>query len=232
MFIPGLTGIVGVNGSGKSTLLKTIAGLHAPLNGKIEYNGKRIDNSSPSEIAHIISIVLTERISAPYLTVFDLVASGRSPHTGFSGKLSDNDIGITNRYIRECGISHLAEKFSDEISDGERQKCMLARALAQETPVLLLDEPTSYLDFRARYEIMELIRKICITEGKIVIFSSHDLEIVFKSASRCVVFLNDKIIVEETSALIASDIPQQLLEGTSLQFDKGTMTINYRKGNI
>jgi iron complex transport system ATP-binding protein len=217
-----------VNGAGKSTLLKTIAGLLDPLSGQVLFNDKRIDNISFSDRAHIISIVLTEKITVPYLSVFDVVAAGRSPYTGTFGKLSEEDISITKKYLERCGIAHLQDKASDEISDGEKQKCMLARSLAQETPVIILDEPTSYLDFRARYEIMELLKNISAEEKKIILFSSHDLEIVFKTSDRCVVFLKDEIIQQNTNDLLSTKVTEQLLKGTNLYFDKLNKTINYK----
>ncbi len=209
-------------------MLKTIAGLLEPISGEIFFNEKRIDTISYTERAQILSIVLTEKINVPYLSVFELVSAGRSPYTGLTGKLSGHDIAITKKYIEKCGIAHLSEKLSDEISDGEKQKCMLARALAQETPVIILDEPTSYLDFKARYEIMELLKKISIEEKKIILFSSHDLEIVFKTSDRCIVFLKDDIIQQKTSEIISGPVPEQLFAGTNLYFDKANVTINYK----
>jgi iron complex transport system ATP-binding protein len=228
-FSSGLTGIIGVNGCGKSTLLKTISGLLDPLAGEIAYNESNLNKISLHDRAKIISIVLTEKISAPYTSVFDIVAGGRSPYTGLLGKFSNEDISIAEENIRKCGIEHLAQKSCVEISDGEKQRCMIARALTQQTPVIILDEPTSYLDFRARFEIMELLKKISMEENKIILFSSHDLEIVFKTTDYCLVFVErNKLILEKTSDMVNSTVPQQLLSGTNLFFDKNTRSVNYK----
>ncbi|MBC7863856.1 MAG: ABC transporter ATP-binding protein [Bacteroidia bacterium] len=229
-FESGLTGIIGVNGIGKSTLLKTIAGLQDPLSGKIFINEKDCAAISNHERATYFSVVLTEKITDAYFSVFDIVASGRSPYTGFLGEIEKEDLLIIESNLEKCGISHLREKKCSEISDGERQKCMIARALTQATPVMLLDEPSSYLDFKARFEIMELLNRIAAEENKTIIFSSHDIEMVFKTAKNCLVILNaETVILQSCKELVASEIPQKLLEGSNLIFNKDSLSISFKK---
>jgi iron complex transport system ATP-binding protein len=229
-FETGLTGIIGVNGIGKSTLLRTIAGLQNPLAGKVLINQKDCAELSNTERAAFFSVVLTEKITDAYFSVFDIVASGRSPYTGFLGNPGKEDLLIIESNLEKCGISHLAKKKCNEISDGERQKCMIARALTQTTPVMLLDEPSSYLDFRARFEIMELLSKISSEENKTIIFSSHDIEMVFKTAKSCLVILDaETVVLKSCAELVASEIPQKLLAGSNLLFNKDSLSISFKK---
>ena len=216
----GLIGIIGKNGVGKSTFLKTISGLTKPISGNIYINNKNIFELPIEERAKLISIVLTEKNLDPYFSVFELVLSGRSPHTGFYGLPSNKDILIAERYLNKCGIEHLRNKKINEISDGEKQKCMIARALTQETAIILLDEPTSFLDFSARYQVMELLSKIAEEEEKIILFSSHDLEIVFKATQKCLVFISKtEFELLESKILKGSQIIEKLLNGTNIIID-------------
>jgi iron complex transport system ATP-binding protein len=229
-FSPGLTGLIGVNGIGKSTLLKTIAGLLKPVSGKVLLDQKESAQLNFEERARMISVVLTEKVNDPYLSVFDIVSTGRSPYTGFMGKPSAGDISLIEKYLGMCGILHLSEKKSSAISDGEKQKTMIARALAQETPVMLLDEPSTFLDFRARYEIMDLLLKISQEENKIILFSSHDIEMVFKTAAHCLVLLGQKeTALKSCAEIINSNLPEKLLEGSNLSFDRNSLSIAFKK---
>ncbi len=170
-----LTALVGSNGSGKSTLLRTVAGLQPSLGGTISPA-----KPGPKEVA----VVLTDRIDAPALTVEEIVGLGRIPHTPLSGHMTKADRDIIDRSLALCDITSLRKKSIRETSDGERQRAMIARAIAQDTPLILLDEPTAFLDFPAKVEILQLLLRLCREEGKTILLSTHDLEITFQIVDR------------------------------------------------
>ncbi len=176
-------GLLGRNGAGKSTLLRTIAGLAKPMKGEIFLNGRSIANLGRLEIARLAAMVSTERVRVPNLTVYDTIALGRAPHTNWLGRLSEEDSLCVERALTLTGLTGFAAKTLDTLSDGERQRVMIARALAQETPVILLDEPTAYLDLPARYEIFKLLQELARNERKTILCSAHDLEIAASSCS-------------------------------------------------
>ena len=179
-----LTCLLGPNGSGKSTLLRTLSAFQLPLSGSIELDGRRLDSFSARELSTRIGIVLTERPDVRGMTVTDLVSMGRSPYTGFWGKLSANDQAHVAEAIRLVGIEHLSHRSVHTLSDGERQKCMIAKVLAQQTPIVLLDEPTAFLDFPSKAEMLLLLRRLAHQMGKTVMLSTHDLEIALQTADR------------------------------------------------
>ena len=141
-----MTCLIGANGVGKSTLLRTLSGFQSPLAGDIYIDGKRMNSHTPSQLSRMISVVLTDRPDTGNLTVEELVALGRSPYTGFWGTLKDTDREIVRESLKQTGIEHLASRMIGSLSDGERQKMMIAKALAQQTGVIYLDEPTAFLD--------------------------------------------------------------------------------------
>ncbi|MDE6396283.1 MAG: ABC transporter ATP-binding protein [Muribaculaceae bacterium] len=170
-----VTAVIGANGTGKSTLLKTLSGVISPLDGTVELNGRDLSTISRRELAKLMAIVYTDRTNgAGGLTVRELVELGRYPHTGYLGHLTANDRNIVEESIVSLGIESKATSFLSDISDGERQKAMIARALAQETPVILLDEPTSYLDAASRLDILDLVRRLADTHGRTILLSTHD----------------------------------------------------------
>ena len=171
-----LTCLLGPNGAGKSTLLRTISGSQRPLGGSILLEGRELSICTEQEISRKIGLVLTDKTMTGGLTVFDLVSLGRHPHTGFFGRLKEKDYTIIRDSLDAVGIGAKADHYVAELSDGERQKVMIARALAQECPVLLLDEPTAFLDVVSRSEIMSLLHKLAAEQGKTILLSTHDLE--------------------------------------------------------
>lgn len=191
-----LTCLLGPNGAGKSTLLKTISGFIAPLGGRIEINGRNLADFSARELAKIIGVVLTERISLDNMSVRELISMGRSPYTGFWGRLTMHDKRMVDRALSLVNIESLSDRMVHTLSDGERQKVMIAKALAQETPIIFLDEPTAFLDYPSKVEIMQLLQRLSMDEGKIVFLSTHDLELALQIADR--VWLIDKTLGVET----------------------------------
>lgn len=179
-----LTCLLGKNGAGKSTLLRTISGTQPPLSGQLTLNGKPLHYYNETQRAKYIGIVLTDRTQTGGLTVRELVALGRQPHTGFFGRLSEKDRLLIANAMKATGIEHKANQYMAELSDGERQKAMIAKALVQECPIILLDEPTAFLDVVSRIEIMTLLHRLAVTENKAILLSTHDIELALMLSDR------------------------------------------------
>ena len=177
-----LTCLIGRNGAGKSTLLRTMARLQPCLKGNVLLGGQSIDCCSASDFARMVSIVLTERPDLQQITVSELVAMGRAPYTGFWGALDQTDRDIVAMAMHSVGIEPMANRRAATLSDGEMQKVMIAKSIAQQTPVILLDEPTAFLDFPAKIDLLLLLRSIARNEHKTVLLSTHDLETALQTA--------------------------------------------------
>lgn len=171
-----LTCLLGKNGTGKSTLLRTLCRLLPPINGSVQVNGKDICQYSMRELSKQIGIVLTDMVRTEDMTAYEVIALGRSPYTGFWGRLSDSDREIIDKSIEQIGISELTDRKMQTLSDGERQKIMIAKAVAQETPVILLDEPSAFLDYASKIKLLQLLHTLTKKMGKTVLVSSHDIE--------------------------------------------------------
>lgn len=187
-----LTCLIGANGAGKSTLLRTIAGFQLPLEGTVLLGGDDVRALSPRQRAERIAVVLTDRPDVMCTTVWEMVATGRAPFTGFWGRLSGKDRDIVTRSLRLVGIEWMADRTVASLSDGERQKVMIAKALAQQTPVILLDEPTAFLDYPSRVEVMQLLLNIAHEEHKTVLLSTHDLDLALHTADRLWLFEKER----------------------------------------
>ena len=181
-----LTCLIGSNGIGKSTLLKTLTGFLPKLGGRLLLDGRDIDLLSQHERAKYISIVLTYKTDVQNLSVAEMVGMGRMPYTGFWGKLNADDREIVAEAINMVSINHLKDRMVQTLSDGERQKVMIAKALAQQTPIILLDEPTSFLDFPSKVEMLQLLHRLAKETDKVVFLSTHDLELALRIADRLV----------------------------------------------
>ena len=181
-----LTCLIGSNGIGKSTLLKTLTGFLPKLSGRLLLDGRDINMLSQRERAKYISIVLTYKSDVQNLSVTEMVGMGRMPYTGFWGKLNTSDQTIVAEAIEMVGIEHLKNRMIQTLSDGERQKVMIAKALAQQTPVILLDEPTSFLAFPSQVEMLQLLHRLAKETNKVVFLSTHDLELALRIADRLV----------------------------------------------
>lgn len=168
--------LLGANGTGKSTLINTIRGTLTPKGGRVLFNKKSIVAIPDKELAKIISVVSTYTHFAPELTVYDIVSYGRTPYIGIFSRLSETDINIIKKYISKLEIESLIENKFNQLSDGQKQRVMICRALVQDTPLILLDEPTAHLDVENRVKIFELLKQICSEENKTVICSTHEIE--------------------------------------------------------
>ena len=171
-----LTCLLGANGTGKSTLLHTLSASQPALSGKLDILGKSLTEYTEKERSRTIGVVLTDKTFAGGLSVYELVGLGRQPHTGFFGRLNKEDKRIIEEAMENVGIAHKAQSYTAELSDGERQKVMIAKALVQECPLILLDEPTAFMDVVSRIEIMHLLHRLAVEQEKAILLSTHDIE--------------------------------------------------------
>lgn len=185
-----LTCLLGSNGAGKSTLLRTLSAFLPAISGDVEILGKSLSLYSDKQLARIIGVVLTERCNIRNMSVIELIGLGRSPYTGFWGTLDKKDREIVDEAITQVGIKSLRNRMVHTLSDGERQKVMIAKALAQQTPVIFLDEPTAFLDFPSKVEMMQLLHHLSRTLNKTIFLSTHDLELALQIADK--IWLMDK----------------------------------------
>lgn len=221
-----MVALLGTNGRGKSTLLRTLSGSLAPLAGAVEVVGQPLEGIHPRTLARAMAIVCTDRTQAS-LTVEELVGLGRQPYTGFFGGLSARDRDVVAASLRSVGMDGFRRRRIDTLSDGERQKAMIARALAQETPLVLLDEPTSFLDAASRLETMRLLGQLA-GQGKGVLLSTHDVAEALEVATH-VWLLTDRGLETGTVAqAVESGAMDRLFQGRGVEFDRETM--NYRLG--
>lgn len=183
-----LTALLGRNGSGKSTLIRTLAGLQKPVAGSVMLGGRDIGDWESPDLSRKMAVVLQEQVRNPNLTVYELVALGRTPYTNWLGALGREDNALVLESIRKAGIPELTGRGTHLLSDGERQKAMFARALAQETPIILLDEPTAHLDILSRIELVRILRQTAHSEAKSVLFSTHDLELALQMSDQLWLF--------------------------------------------
>ncbi|MDR2534373.1 MAG: ABC transporter ATP-binding protein [Tannerellaceae bacterium] len=220
LFPGSLTCLLGLNGAGKSTLMRTLCGLQPPITGQIKLLNKPLHEYSPHALAQTVGVVLTEKRYVADLTAFDIVALGRHPHTGFFGALKQNDREIIEQSLEAVGMASAAKRQLAAMSDGEKQKIMIAKAIAQQCPIILLDEPTAFLDVISRIETMILLRKLAREQQKAVLLSTHDLEQAIKTA--------DYFWVLRRNYPPACGVPEDLiLNGTlSSFFDKNGLTFD------
>lgn len=197
--------LLGPNGAGKSTLLRTLCGFQPPIAGTVTISGSDITTMSAAEVARLVSVVLTDRPLTPSLTAREMVGMGRAPYTGFWGRLSDDDHRLVSEAMQTVGITPLATRRMGQLSDGERQKVMIAKALAQHTPVIVLDEPTAFLDYPSKVAVMKTLARLAHDEGKTILMSTHDLELAAQLGDELMEIENKhirKITADEVSRII------------------------------
>lgn len=218
--------LLGPNGVGKSTLLRTLAGMQPPLSGVVRLDGANIQTLPRSEVARRLSVVLTDRVAFGLLTAHELVALGRHPFTDWSGRLSEHDAAVVARAIEAVGAQSLASRLVSELSDGERQKVMVARALAQEPAVMVLDEVTAFLDLPRRVEMMQLLRRLAHDRGCAVLLSTHDLDLALRHADTLWVVGPQGLAVGLPEELVLNGALATAFGGTGLSFDSHTGTFH------
>lgn len=174
--------LLGTNGTGKSTLLRTIASLQPSLAGDVMFDGRQINTLPSSERAKSVSVVLTDTITSQHMTVYDLISMGRIPYTTWTNRISHTDDKVIKDSCRQVNLLHKLHNPVNELSDGERQRASIARALAQDTPLILLDEPTSHLDLPNRIEVMLLLKRLAEQNGKTIIISTHEINLALQTA--------------------------------------------------
>lgn len=227
-----LTALIGRNGAGKSTLLRALAGLSMPIAGKVIIEGRDISHIPPIEKAKLISFVTTERIRIANLRCRDVVALGRSPYTNWIGRISHEDEEIVMKSLALVGMEEYAERDMNKMSDGECQRIMVARALAQDTPVLLLDEPTSFLDLPNRYDTCMLLANLAHSENKCVLFSTHELDIAMQICDDIALIDSPNIFVMTAEEMSKSGHIERLFSNSSVYFDSETRQICPKGNNL
>lgn len=205
-----LTALIGRNGTGKSTLLRAIAGLNRNYSGKIRLDGKDIKSLTPKETARTLAFVTTERTRIANLRCEDVVAIGRAPYTNWIGRMQDADREIVARSLEQVGMSGYALRTMDKMSDGECQRIMIARALAQDTPIILLDEPTSFLDMPNRHELCTLLGRLAHEQGKCILFSTHELDIALSLTDSIALINPPELICTSTDEMRGTEYIEKL----------------------
>lgn len=224
--------LLGPNGAGKSTLLRTLSGAQPPLSGEIEIEGKPLAGYSMRQLAKKVSLVYTDRTMAGALTVRELVALGRQPYTGFFGHLDRADCEIVDETMQLVGIAPLASRMVARLSDGERQKAMIARALAQSTPIIVMDEPTAFLDVASRLEVMALLAHIAGSRDVSMLISTHDVASAVAMADRLWLMRKEGGVAAGTPAELSADpagLPS-LFNGRAVTYD--SMAGDFRPASI
>lgn len=224
-----LTCLIGPNGVGKSTLLRTLSAFQQPLSGSITVNGRELSTFSDRRLSRTVGVVLTEKPDVRNMTVRELVGMGRAPYTGFWGALSREDETIVDDSIHMVGIDTLRERLVDTLSDGERQKVMVAKSLAQQTPVIFLDEPTAFLDFPSKVELMQLLRRLAHERQKTVFMSTHDLELALQVADTVWLMERGRFSVGTPRQLAADGTLSRFVERDDIHFDRQTLSVRIDK---
>jgi len=223
-----LISLVGGNGIGKSTLLRTITGIQKPLAGTVTLKEKEIHLYDSLSLAQNLSLVLTEKLPPSNLTVFELIALGRQPYTNWLGKLSEEDLEKINQAIALTHVEHLINKRHHEISDGQLQIVLIARALAQDTPLIILDEPTTHLDLFHKVSIFKLLKKLSQETNKCILFSTHDIDLAIQLSDEMIVMTESMVEQDQPCNLITKGVFITLFKDSSITFDgeKGKFIIN------
>ena len=223
-----LTALIGANGIGKSTLLRTITGIQKPLSGNVFLNENDVHKIDSLTLAQNLSVVLTEKLPPSNLTVWELIALGRQPYTNWIGKLSEDDFTKINEAMECTQISHLASKKHYEISDGQLQIVLIARALAQDTPLIILDEPTTHLDLLHKVSVFKLLKKLTKKTQKCILFSTHDIDMAIQISDEIILMTPENTIQDQPCNLILKGSFNTLFHDEHINFDseKGKFVIS------
>ena len=225
-----LTCLLGANGVGKSTLLKTLSSFQPKTGGEILLEGRELSEYSDKQLSRLIGVVLTEKPDVRNMTVRELVSLGRSPYTGFWGTYSKDDLQVVDEAIAMVGIEPLKKRMVHTLSDGERQKVMIAKALAQQTPVIYLDEPTAFLDYPSKVEVLQLLCRISREADKVIFLSTHDVELALQMADTIwLMTQGETVAIGSPKALAEQGALGRFIEREGIVFDPKTMTIKVTK---
>ncbi len=223
-----LIALIGANGIGKSTLLRTLTGIQKPLSGTVLLNEKNIHELDALTLAQNLSVVLTEKLPPSNLTVWELIALGRQPYTNWIGTLTDNDSAKINEAIELTQIGHLISKKHYEISDGQLQIVLIARALAQDTPLIILDEPTTHLDLLHKVVLFKLLKRLTQEIGKCILFSTHDIDMAIQLSDEMIIMTPENTVQDQPCNLIMKGSFNNLFKDEHIVFDseKGKFVIS------
>ena len=225
-----LTCLLGANGVGKSTLLRTLSAFQPKTAGEIIIEGRELSTYTDKELSRRIGVVLTEKPDVRNMTVRELVSLGRSPYTGFWGTYSKDDLQVVDEAIAMVGIEALGKRMVHTLSDGERQKVMIAKALAQQTPVIYLDEPTAFLDYPSKVEVLQLLSRISREAGKVIFLSTHDVELALQMADTIWLMTNgEAMAIGSPKTLAEQGALGRFIERDGIKFDAESMTIKVTK---
>ena len=225
-----LTCLLGANGVGKSTLLKTLSSFQPKTGGEILLEGKELSEYNDKQLSRLIGVVLTEKPEVRNMTVRELVSLGRSPYTGFWGTCSKDDLQVVDEAIAMVGIEPLKKRMVHTLSDGERQKVMIAKALAQQTPVIYLDEPTAFLDYPSKVEVLQLLCRISREANKVIFLSTHDVELALQMADTIwLMTKGEAVAIGTPKDLALQGALSRFIEREGIAFDAKTMTIKVTK---
>lgn len=224
-----LTCLLGQNGIGKSTLLRTLSAFQPPLAGEIMLDGMPLTGLDAKQLCRKVGVVLTEKPDVRNMSVEEMVGMGRSPYTGFWGSLDEDDRKVIDDAIHLVGIEALRRRPVHTLSDGERQKCMIAKALAQQTPVIYLDEPTAFLDFPSKVEMMQLLGALAHEQQKTIFLSTHDVELAIQLADRIWLMEPGMLSIDTPHRLAEDGCLKRFIERPGIHFDAQTLTIHVEK---
>lgn len=230
-----LISVIGRNGIGKSTLLRTLTGIQSTLGGEIFYFGKNIREYSRLDLARIVGYISTEPVKVSNMNVYNLVALGRFPHTGWTGRIDAENHNVIMDAIGRAGMLDFTSRYIYELSDGERQRAMIARILAQNTPVMIMDEPTAFLDIGSKYEILHLMHLLSRESGKTIIFSTHDLQMAISQSDKIWLISGDTLEEGAPEDLLLKGSFEHLFDTSPVEFnaEQGTFLFKSRsKGSI
>jgi iron complex transport system ATP-binding protein len=221
-----LIALVGINGSGKSSLIKTLLKFQKSLAGEIFIHNKNLKEIAPKELSEQISYVSSKLVEQNNITAKNIISLGRLPYTKWFGILSNNDKKIVDEIITTFNIENIAEKQFNNLSDGEKQKILIARAFAQDTDLIILDEPSSHLDISGKYEVVKLLKKLTLENNKAVIFSTHDLNIAFANADIIWFIFNGKIISGKPKEIVNNSDFKNIFKSSNLSVKEQIKIIN------
>jgi iron complex transport system ATP-binding protein len=223
-----LIAIIGRNGIGKSTLLRTLAGIQQNLGGDVYYYGKNIKDYSRSVLALKVGYISTEAVRVANMSVYDLVSIGRFPYTNWMGKINADDHTIIMEALEMTGMSSFCNKYISELSDGERQKAMIARILAQDTGLMIMDEPTAFLDIGSKYEILHLMHQLTRNSGKTIIFSTHDMQSAVSQSDKIWLLLDKQLKEGAPEDLMIEGAFDNLFESSHVRFNSADGSFSFR----
>ncbi|SDR85791.1 ABC transporter ATP-binding protein [Gramella sp. MAR_2010_147] len=215
-----LVAVIGINGAGKSTLLKTLSGIIQNIDGQVFISNNSLEKIEPDKLAKDISLVLTEQLLSKNLSVIELVALGRQPYTNWIGRLTKNDLKKIMHAIQLVNIDDIKNKKCHELSDGQFQKVLVARALAQDTSLIILDEPTTHLDLYHKAYVLKLLKRLSKETNKAILFASHEINLALQLCDKLVVIKKNEALFGTPEELIKTDVLNNLFPEHLIRFDK------------